>query len=203
MQEIVSYDTLRTCLSIATATDYDQTDPSNSSEGGKIRRGLEIKQADIVNAYLIGTLDSPIYMRQPPSAKMEFDSSGRPLIAKLNRPLYGLKQSGHIFANVLHTFLCDELGMNRLISDKCAFLKDGTPSEWDTQTKDTPKNACPPKHAQTNKLDVNGTQLVVLTYVDDLTVLGSSHSARGLWTNYENVLRFKRRKLEISSFSCL
>ena len=192
---VVSYDTLRTCLSIATATDYDQTDPSNSSEGGKIRRGLEIKQADIVNAYLIGTLDSPIYMRQPPSARMEFDSSGRPLIAKLNRPLYGLKQSGHIFANVLHTFLCDELGMNRLISDKCAFLKDGTPSEWDTQTKDTPK------HAQTNKLDVNGTQLVVLTYVDDLTVLGSKSQCA--WIMDKLRKRFKIQEKETGDIEFL
>ena len=107
--------------------------------------------------YLIGNLDSPIYMRQPPSAQMQLDANGRPMICKLLRPLYGLKQSGHIFANVLHSFLCDELGMNRLISDKCAFVKDGNPKEWDTENSTDPK--------PNTKLNPNGAQLIVLTYV--------------------------------------
>ena len=142
---VVSYSTLRTCLSIATATDYIRSnnsagaDQGVSSAGADGNRGLEIIQADIKNAYLIGNLDSPIYMRQPPSAQMQLDANGRPMICKLLRPLYGLKQSGHIFANVLHSFLCDELGMNRLISDKCAFVKDGNPKEWDTENSTDPK----------------------------------------------------------------
>ena len=181
---VVSYDTLRTCLSIATATDYIRTtnsagaDQGVSSAGAHDGKGLEIIQADIKNAYLIGSLDSPIYMRQPPSAQMQLDSNGRPMICKLLRPLYGLKQSGHIFANVLHTFLCDELGMDKLVSDKCAFVKEGNPSEWNTETITDPK--------PNTKLNPNGTQLIILTYVDDLTIMGTKEQTDWVMSKLRN-----------------
>ena len=163
---VVSYDTLRTCMSIAAATDYQRepgADEATGSAGAPLEKGLEIVQADIKNAYLIGHLDTPIYMRQPPSARMKYDSNGRPLVCKLLRPLYGLKQSGHIFANVLHTFLCDELSMNRLVSDRCAFVRSGDPDTWGTETSPAEKGTLNPQ----------GGQLIVLTYVDDLTIMGT------------------------------
>ena len=79
---VCSYDSLRTVLSIATARDY------------------EIICADIKNAYLIGELTTPIYMRQPPGPNTVRDSKGLPHVLKLLRPLYGLKNSGHIFVEV-------------------------------------------------------------------------------------------------------
>ena len=196
---VVSYDTLRTCLSIATATDYPQSSDSagadlkqSSAEGAKPKRGLEIRQADIKNAYLIGTLDSPIYMRQPPSGQMQYDSKGRPLICKLHRPLYGLKQSGHIFASVLHTFLCEDLQMKKLISDKCAFIKDGNPSEWENPKLDQTDHT--PSTTESTTLDPNGTQLIVLTYVDDLTIIGTHDQVEWIMTQLR--ARFTLQDLE-------
>ena len=163
---VVCYDTLRTCMSIAAATDYEPEPDANSAAGSagaqQHGKGLEIVQADIKNAYLIGHLDKPIYMRQPQSAEMRLDQNGRPMVCKLKRPLYGLKQSGHIFASVLHSFLCDELKMNRLVSDRCAFVKSGDPDSWTSDASNSK-----------DVLDLNGGQLIVLTYVDDLTIIGT------------------------------
>ena len=149
---VVSYDTFRTCLSIAAATD------------------AEILQADIKNAYLVGELDRPIYMRQPPSGCMVKDEFGRPMICKLARPIYGLKQSGHIFANVLHGFL-EGLGMKRLVSDRCVFIKESAGWAADSDVPSLEKGA---------SLNPNGGQLIVLTYVDDLTIIGSPSETQGL-----------------------
>ena len=101
-------------------------------------------------------------MRQPASHNIKYDSQGRPMVWRLLRPIYGLKQSGHIFASVLHGYLEDELKMTRLVSDRCAFVKSGDPTTWDGTEENT--------HG---KLDHNGGQLIVLSYVDDLTIIGS------------------------------
>ena len=92
---------------------------------------------------MIGKLDTPNYMRQPPGPNQERDADGRPKVLKLLRPLYGLKNSGHIFANVLHKFL-GKYGLKACTGDKCFFHK-----------------------------TVGDEQLYVLTYVDDLTIVGS------------------------------
>ena len=184
---VVSYDTLRTCLSIAAATDYVHEPDANSAAGSagaqQHGRGLEIVQADVKNAYLIGHLDKPIYMRQPPSANMRLDGNGRPMVCKLKRPLYGLKQSGHIFASVLHSFLCEELKMNRLVSDRCAFVKRGDPDSWSSDAPDSK-----------DVIDPNGGQLIVLTYVDDLTIIGTKNQTEWLMEKLRN--RFSLQESE-------
>ena len=125
---VCSYESLRTVLSAAAAKDY------------------EIICADIKNAYLIGELSTPVFMRQPPGPRQERDAQGRPKVLKLHRPLYGLKNSGHIFAGVLHTFLKDEYGLQPTTGDRCFF-----------------------------RMRVNDDYLYVLTYVDDLTIVGPKH----------------------------
>lgn len=201
---VVSYDTLRTCLSIAAATDtYDaseeasknaseEADQAMSSAGAERKLGLEIMQCDIKNAYLIGHLDAPIYMRQPPSHRMKLDKDGRPMVCALKRPLYGLKQSGHIFASVLHSFLVDDLGMSRLISDKCAFVKSGNPNMWDADKSAT--SSADTKAKEKGKLDPNGTQLTLLTYVDDITIMGNK--AQVQWVMGKLRARFEVQELE-------
>ena len=117
---------------------------------------------------------------------MKLDKFGRPLICKLLRPLYGLKQSGHIFASVLHTFLCEDLQMHKLVSDKCAFVKDGNPSTWSSEDGDAHSVPDP------TTLDQNGTQLIVL--VDDLTIIGNKEQCD--WFMTELRARFTMQDLE-------
>ena len=180
---VVSYDTFRTCLSIAAANDS------------------EIKQADIKNAYLIGHLSEPIYMRQPPSARMMRDSLGRPLICKLKRPLYGLKQSGHIFASALHGFLVEELGMKRLISDKCAFVKDNIEDETSHSGEASQQTGSTPASDSAGALRPSGGQLIVLTYVDDLTIIGTSSQVD--WIMSKLRARFALQESETGELSSM
>ena len=68
---VLRLDTLRLLLALAT------------------KLNLVIHVVNIMGAYLNGTLDEEIYMKQPPGFK-----DGTDRVCKLARTLYGLKQSG-------------------------------------------------------------------------------------------------------------
>ncbi|MGA1256804.1 MAG: reverse transcriptase domain-containing protein, partial [Candidatus Nanopelagicaceae bacterium] len=54
---------------------------------------MRLSGGDIKTAYLHGRLKETIFMRQPPMF-YKYDENGQPLICKLKRSIYGLKQSG-------------------------------------------------------------------------------------------------------------
>lgn len=71
----VKYQSLRTLLALAAY--YD----------------LEIEQFDVVTAFLNAELtDAEVYMRQP-EGYIKYDSDGSPLVCKLRRAIYGIKQA--------------------------------------------------------------------------------------------------------------
>ena len=72
--------TIRLVLAIAAARDYNLT-------------SLDIRQA-----YLQATIDEDLYMRAPPG----INSRGGELVCKLRRSLYGLKQAGREWAQLLY-----------------------------------------------------------------------------------------------------
>ena len=64
---------------------------------------------DVVTAYLYGSLDNDIYMKIPEGLKMHDTSKPREMYAiKLQRSLYGLKQSGCMWYNRLSEYLLKE-----------------------------------------------------------------------------------------------
>ena len=64
---------------------------------------LELKQVDIKGAYLNGRLDDDdVYMRQPDGFIVEGKED---LICKLNKSMYGLKQSGRVWHHTLRSEL--------------------------------------------------------------------------------------------------
>ena len=69
---------------------------------------LEMRLMDVVTAYLYGSLDSDIYMKIPEGFKMPESCNSRPrnlYSIKLQRSLYGLKQSGRMWYNRLSEYL--------------------------------------------------------------------------------------------------
>lgn len=60
----------------------------------------EIHQMDVIAAYLNGNLDEDIYMIQPPGFEQAND-----MVCKLNKGLYGLKQSGRVWYHKAHEAL--------------------------------------------------------------------------------------------------
>ena len=62
-----------------------------------VSKNLEMRLMDVVTAYLYGSLDSDIYMKIPEGFKISEALSSKPkdlYSSKLQRSLYGLKQSG-------------------------------------------------------------------------------------------------------------
>ena len=71
---------------------------------------LEMRLMDIVTAYLYGSLDSDIYIKIPEGFKLPDTCTPRNLFSiKLQRSLYGLKQSGRMWYQCLSEYLIKEL----------------------------------------------------------------------------------------------
>lgn len=90
-----------------------------------IRERLDLRLMDVVTAYLYGPLDNDIYMKLPEGFKLPeaANSSSRAHYSiKLNRSLYGLKQSGRMWYNRLSEYLLREGYKNDPISP-CIFIK--------------------------------------------------------------------------------
>ena len=63
-------------------------------------------------------IDCELYVEQPEEF-VKYSDTGEKLVGKLNKSLYGLKQSGRNWNHMLHTFLTD----NGLASDPCAYTR--------------------------------------------------------------------------------
>lgn len=94
--------TVRVVLAIAASEDYN------------------LSSIDIRQAYLQAELKEDLYMRVPPGHP-RFDENGQPLVLKLNRSLYGLKQAGRCWNKLLVSFLL-EYGFVQSVIDVCFFV---------------------------------------------------------------------------------
>jgi hypothetical protein len=86
---------------------------------------LEMRLMDVVTAYLYGSLDSDIFMKIPEGFKMPeaHNSQFRDMHSvKLQRSLYGLKQSGRMWYNRLSEYLLKEGYTNDQICP-CIFIR--------------------------------------------------------------------------------
>ncbi|KAK1434445.1 hypothetical protein QVD17_00187 [Tagetes erecta] len=98
-----------------------------------VSENLEMRLMDVVTAYLYGSLDSDIYMKIPEGFKFPEALSSKPkemYSIKLQRSIYGLKQSGRMWYNSLSDYLItvyvDDLnimGTRKEIHEAIALLK--------------------------------------------------------------------------------
>ena len=98
---VVKSQTIRMALILAVARDYNLT------------------SIDITQAYLQAELKEDLFMRVPPGVAST-DPQGVPLVCKLNRSLYGLKQAGREWAVLFSSFLTS-WGMVRSTIDVCLY----------------------------------------------------------------------------------
>ena len=101
---------------------------------------------DVVTTYLYGSLDTDIYMKLPEGLKLPESSkisSREHCSIKLNKSLYGLKQSGRMWYNLLSEYLLKEGYKNDSIRP-CIFIKRFGPE-----------------------------YVIVTMYVDDLNIIGT------------------------------
>ena len=112
-----------------------------------VSKNLEMRLMDVVTAYLYGSLDSDIYMKIPEGFKMPEALSAKPkemYSIKLQRSLYGLKQSGRMWYNRLSDYLTSKGYKSNTICP-CVFIKKTTSG-----------------------------YVIIAVYVDDLNIIGTN-----------------------------
>jgi hypothetical protein len=90
-----------------------------------VTENLSMRLMDVVTTYLYGSLDNDIYMKIPEGYKMPetYNSKSRNMyFIKLQRSLYGLKQSGRMWYNRLSEYSLKEGFENNPICP-CVFIK--------------------------------------------------------------------------------
>lgn len=88
-----------------------------------VSRSWSIKQLDVNNVFLQGTLFDVVYVTQPPG----FVDSDRPHhVCRLKKALYGLKQAPRAWYQELKTFLC-AMGCQNSLVDTSAFIYINSP----------------------------------------------------------------------------
>lgn len=87
-----------------------------------IENDFEIHQMDVKAAFLNAPIDCEIYVEQPKGFELKSKNDNEYLVLKLKKSLYGLKQSGRNWNNLLDTHLQNE-GFTRSINDPCVYFK--------------------------------------------------------------------------------
>jgi len=116
-----------------------------------VHEKLNMHLMDVVTAYLYGSLDTQIYMKIPEGFKMPEASSPKPrekYSIKLQRSLYGLKQSGRMWFNRLSEYLIQKGYVNNSLCP-CVFIKKTT-------------SGC----------------VIIAVYVDDLNIIGTDEEIK-------------------------
>jgi hypothetical protein len=83
-----------------------------------ISRGWSLRQLDVQNAFLHGSLKEEVYMQQPPGFE---DPSKKEYVCKLDKVLYGLKQAPRAWYSRLSSKLMD-LGFPPSKADSSVFF---------------------------------------------------------------------------------
>jgi hypothetical protein len=111
------------------------------------RNGCRVRSVDLVAAYLQGKfVDGEVVYCHLPVGYPEYDSNGEPMIAKVQKPIYGIQQAGRRLQRMLFAWL-EKQGFVKLDeSDPCIF-----------------KLTCP-----------SGEVLTVGVYVDNLQIVHSA-----------------------------
>ena len=83
---------------------------------------LTIHQLDVKTAYLNAPIDCEVYLTQPDGYTETSNDQRELLVWKLNKSLYGLKQSGRNWNAVLDSFF-KQHGFTRSDNDSCLYMK--------------------------------------------------------------------------------
>ena len=106
------------------------------------QENLQIFQLDVKTAYLNADIDYDIYLEQPKG--FEVYENGSKLVMKLNKSIYGLKQAGRMWNQLLHNYLIDE-NFVQSTSDHCVYTRNN-----------------------------NGKRTILIVWVDDIIIAASS-----------------------------
>lgn len=113
-----------------------------------VQNDWEVHQMDVKAAFLNAPIDVELYVEQPEGYEVK-SKSGKKLVLKLNKSLYGLKQSGRNWNTKLHEQLLEQ-GFAQSRVDPCVYTKDLN--------------------------QPTGDQAVIVVWVDDILIAASNAS---------------------------
>ena len=99
---------------------------------------LQTSSCDFTNAFLNADLKEDVYLNAPPGQPKLPEG----MVYKLQRALYGLKQSPREWNKTLNEFMVNECGFTQMKVEKCLYIKRGS----------------------------DGSYVIVCMYVDDLVI---------------------------------
>ena len=102
-----------------------------------------LHQLDVKNAFLNGKLEEVVYMKMPPG----FDGEKKDVVCKLNKSLYGLKQSPRAWFTRFSTTM-KQLGYVQSQADHTLFVKKS----------------------------IDGKRAILIVYVDDMVITGDDNN---------------------------
>ena len=108
------------------------------------QENLILHQMDVETAYLHAPIDCEIYIEQPEG--YEEESANKKLVYKLEKSLYGLKQSGRNWNRMLHDYLCENMFVQNP-ADHCVYTKES-----------------------------GSEKVIILVWVDDLVIAASNEN---------------------------
>ena len=85
-----------------------------------VQHDLVVHQLDVKTAYLNAPIDCEIFVDQPEGFEIKSSLPGKKLVCRLNKSLYGLKQSGRNWNTLLHSFLIEN-GFSQSSTDTCIY----------------------------------------------------------------------------------
>lgn len=100
---VVKFTTIR--LLLAFATEWD----------------MNVHQLDISTAYLNADIEEELYMMQP-EGFVQYDSSGKPLVCRMKKSLYGLRQAERNWNHTIDKWLIEQ-GFTKSQADPCLYIK--------------------------------------------------------------------------------
>jgi len=86
-----------------------------------VQHNLTVHQMDVKTAYLHASIDCELYIEQP-EGLLSLGENGEKLVLKLKKSLYGLKQSGRNWNDMLHEYLIDE-HFEQSLADHCVYTR--------------------------------------------------------------------------------
>jgi len=107
--------------------------------------GWYIDGIDVENAFLESEIDKEIYMTLPIEAYIDSET-GKPASVRLLRSIYGLKQAGELWYQLLNKLILQQ-GFTRLMHDQCVYIK---------------------------RDDLTNTVTIIIIYVDDVLFIGNN-----------------------------
>ena len=94
------------------------------------RNGCGVRSVDLVAAYLQGRfVDGEVVYCWLPEGYPEFDSQGRPKVAKVKKPIYGIQQAGRRLQRMLFAWFREQGFVSLDDSDPCIFTKKAADGE--------------------------------------------------------------------------